>query len=76
MEPNKQLCDAFNLETKDGKNMKEVSELLQTAIESIISVKAQTDIENFLSGGDVSFANASRIKGLDDFELICFLVIR
>lgn len=76
MEPNKQLCDAFNLETKDGKNMKEVSELLQIAIESIINVKSQTDIENFLTGGDVSFANTSRIKGLDDFELICFLVIR
>lgn len=76
MEPIKPLCDAFNIETNNGKNMKEVSELLQTAIESIISVKSQSDIESFLSGGEVSFANTSRIRGLDDFELICFLVVR
>lgn len=76
MEPDMELCDSFNKETRDGKDMKATSELLETAIESIIEVKEQSDLDLFLSGGDVSFNDKVRIKGLDDFELICFLVIR
>ena len=45
------------------------------AIASIIEVKEESDIDSFLSGGQVSFL-ADEIKGLDDFELICFLVVR
>ena len=44
------------------------------AINSIINVKEESDLDSFLSGGDVSFGNI--IRGLDDFELICFLVVR
>ena len=51
------------------------SELLSDAIASIIQVKEESDIDSFLKGAQVSFA-AGNIKGLDDFELICFLVIR
>ncbi len=69
------LCDSFNRETDDGRNMKEVSQLLSDAINSIIDVKEESDIDSFLGGGQVSFL-ADEIKGLDDFELICFLVVR
>ncbi len=69
------VCDKFNRETDDGKNMKEVSQLLSDAIKSIINVKQESDIDSFLGGGQVSFL-ADEIKGLDDFELICFLVVR
>lgn len=70
-----ELYHAFNEETKDGRDMREFSELLGQAIASIIEVKEQSDIDSFLSGGQISFA-ADVIKGLDNFELICFLVIR
>lgn len=70
-----ELYHAFNEETKDGRNMREFSELLGQAISSIIEVKEQSDIDSFLSGGQISFAT-QEIKGLDDFELICFLIIR
>ena len=55
--------------------MRAYSRLLGDAIGSIIEVKAESDIDRFLSGGQMSFLTGE-IKGLDDFELICFLVVR
>ena len=74
-EPIPELYRQFNKETRDGRSMGKFSELLGDAIASIIEVKDESDIDSFLSGGQVSFLN-NEIKGLDDFELICFLVIR
>lgn len=74
-EPIKEVYEAFNRETKDGVDMTATSELLGFAIESIIDTKEESDIDSFLSGGQVSFL-ANEIKGLNDFELICFLVVR
>ena len=70
-EPIPELYRAFNKETKDGRNMSELGD----AIASIIEVKEESDIDSFLGGGQMSFL-ADEIKGLDDFELICFLVVR
>lgn len=74
-EPIPELYKAFNKETHDGRNMTKFSKLLGEAIASIIEVKDESDIDSFLDGGQVSFL-ANEIKGLDDFELICFLVVR
>lgn len=74
-EPDKMLCKQFNKETRDGKNMRHYSDLLQSAIESIITVKEESDIDSLFSVGETS-ALTYNIKGLDDFELICFLVIK
>ncbi len=68
------LCAKFNQKTKDGRDMSEFSKLLGDAIHSIIEVKEESDIDSFLNGGDFSF-KSNVIKGLDDFELICFLVV-
>ena len=74
-EPYADLCREFNKETRDGRNMSEFSRLLGDAISSIVEVKDQSDIDSFLGGEQVSFIS-NEIKGLDDFELICFLVVR
>ena len=74
-EPDKILCKQFNKETRDGKNMHHYSDLLKMAIESIITVKEENDIDSLFSVGETS-ALTNIIKGLDDFELICFLVIK
>ena len=74
-EPIPELYQPFNRETRDGRNMNQYSKLLGEAIASIIEVKDESDIDGFLGGGQVSFLN-NEIRGLDDFELICFLVIR
>ena len=69
------LCEQFNHETDDGRDMKEVSLLLSDAINSIIDVKEESDIDSLFSAGGTS-ALMSDISGLDDFELICFLVVK
>lgn len=74
-EPIPEAYKPFNKETRDGRNMSQLSKLLGDAIASIIEVKDESDIDSFLGGGQVSFLS-NEIKGLDDFELISFLVIR
>lgn len=74
-EPIKHLCHQFNEETDDGRDMVEMSELLSEAIESIINSKEESDIDSLFSAGGTS-ALMSSVSGLDDFELICFLVIK
>ena len=73
--PDVKLCSAFNKETRDGLRMGKYSELLGKAIESIVTKKEESDIDSFLDGY-VGELFEERITGLDDFELICFLVIK
>lgn len=74
-EPVMELCRKFNRETNDGRRMGEVSELLSEAINSIIDAKEESDIDSLFKSGGTS-ALLSAVSGLDDFELICFLVIK
>jgi len=74
-EPIMEVCQDFNLETKDGRDMRGVSALLSDAINSIIEIKEESDIDSLFRPGGTSFGNMS-ISGLDDFELICFLVVK
>ena len=74
-EPILDLCRKFNAETRDGQRMGTYSRLLGDAISSLIKVKETTDLFSFLDGDSGSlFGN--EVRGLDDFELICFLIIR
>lgn len=70
-----EVCKAFNDDTKDGRDMCNISGLLTEAINSIIAVKAESDIDSLFSAGGTSALN-TKISGLDDFELICFLIVR
>ena len=74
-EPDMELCTLFNQETQDGKNMSKYSKLLEDAISSIIDVKEESDFESLFSAGESSYMK-NTISGLDDFELICFLVVK
>ncbi|MDE6695573.1 MAG: SWF/SNF helicase family protein, partial [Muribaculaceae bacterium] len=74
-EPIADLCRKFNAETRDGQRMGTYSRLLGDAISSLIATKETTDLFSFLDGDSGSlFGN--EVKGLDDFELICFLIIK
>lgn len=73
--PDEDLCRLFNKETKDGRDMSKYSELLGDAINSIIDVKEESDIDSLFHSGGTS-ALLSEVTGLDDFELICFLVVK
>ena len=74
-EPISEVYERFNRETDDGRNMADMSELLSEAINSIIDVKEENDIDSLFSAGGTS-ALMSAVSGLDDFELICFLVVK
>lgn len=74
-EPIKNLCQRFNEETDDGRDMSEMSELLSEAINSIIDSKEESDIDSLFAAGGTS-ALMSEVSGLDDFELISFLVVK
>lgn len=74
-EPIKTVYQKFNDETKDGRDMSDMSSLLSDAITSIIDTKEESDIDSLFKAGGTS-ALMSAVSGLDDFELICFLVVK
>lgn len=69
------VCQRFNQETVDGRKMQAYSDLLNKAIRSMIEVKEEKDLDSLFSGGKTT-ALTHTISGLDDFELIAFLVIQ
>ena len=73
--PFRDLCTAFNAETQDGRKMRAYSDLLNTAIRSMIEVKEERDLDSLFSGGHTT-ALTQTIAGLEDFELIAFIVVR
>ena len=73
--PLEDLCRAYNAQTDDGRDMTAQTDLLASAIGSIVEGKNESDIDSFFSGGTTSFLE-NDIEGIDDFELVCFLVVR
>jgi hypothetical protein len=74
-EPIEKAYKGFNAATGDGRNMKYYSDLLDQAICSMIDVQEDKDIDSLFGGGKTT-ALTNRIEGLDDFELVSFLVIQ
>lgn len=74
-EPLMDLCKRFNTDTNDGKSMDSVSQLLNDAINSIIDVKEESDIDSLFKPGGTSLLSEN-FKGIDDFELIDFIVVK
>ena len=74
-EPLEGLCRIYNAETDDGHDMRSQAALLGEAVASIVQKKGESDIDSFFGGGTTGFLE-NDIEGLDDFELVCFLVVR
>lgn len=70
-----ELCRRFNAETDDGRDMSAMSELLNEAIDSIIDIKEENDIDSLFKDGG-TYALLSEVSGIEDFELICFIVVK
>lgn len=69
------ICKHFNTKTDDGRNMRFYSDLLSKTIQSIIQVKEEKDIDSLFTQHKTT-ALVDSIKGLDDFELLSFIVIK
>jgi hypothetical protein len=55
--------------------MRRESALLRDAVATVVDRKQQSDVQSFFSGGTTGFLE-NDVAGLDDFELVCFLVVR
>ena len=73
--PVESLYRPFNQETDDGRNMAVYSSLLEDAVLSILDTKEDSDLDSLFRAGGTS-ALLSQVSGLDDFQLVCFLVVR
>ena len=71
----KDVYELFNDETNDGKNMEKYSGLLNSSIEAVLNVKDEKDVDSLFSAGGTT-ALMHNIKGLEDFELLTFVVIK
>ncbi|MEZ5439879.1 MAG: helicase-related protein [Lysobacterales bacterium] len=74
-EPVTEACRRFNRLSDDGRDMAHCSLLLDHAIDAIIERKAEGDLDSLFRSRHTS-ALRDRIDGLQDFELIAFLVIQ
>ena len=64
----------FNQRTQDGREMGVYSDLLTAAISSIVQVREERELDSLFTGLK-STALTGPSTGLDDFELIAFLVV-
>lgn len=75
LEPIKNLCVQMNKETNDGYKMDKYSELLKDAVKAIVHQEEQDNLASiFTQGSNALFGK--NIAGLDDFELITFVVVK
>jgi len=70
-----ELVEVFNEDTHDGKNMGTYSELLEQAIESIIGKTEEKGVASLFSKGGTTLQK-NLFNGLDDFELVSFLIVK
>lgn len=69
------LVDSFNKETDNGKKMDKYSDLLESAIDNLIGKKEEKGMASlFRKGGTTIQKNL--FKGIEDFELVSFLIIK
>jgi hypothetical protein len=73
--PDTDIVAKFNAETGNGTEMGSYTRLLTAAIQSIVNVKEEADTDSLFSAGGTT-ALTGEISGLDDFELINFLVVK
>jgi hypothetical protein len=73
-EPILEAYQAFNRLTQDGRKMDAYSALLQKGIRSMVDLKEEKDIDSLFTGARTT-ALVNTVKGLEDFELVAFLVL-
>lgn len=69
------LCAAYNKATRNGKDMRHASKLLEAAVGGIIRQDEQSAVDSLFGDGLSTFLDPG-VQGLDDFELVCFLVVQ
>jgi hypothetical protein len=73
-EPVSDVARTFNAATSEGAEMGKYSDLLTTAIRTMIDVTDEQDIDSLFTSGPTT-ALTQTIAGLDDFELTAFVAV-
>ncbi len=71
----KELVNEFNIQTEDGRRMQHYSNLLETAIENLIGKKQEIGVSSLFSKGGTTMQK-SFFDGIEDFELVSFIVLK
>ena len=74
-EPLLKLCKEFSDETNDYRKMDVYSHLLQKSIASILKTEEEKDVLSLFKAGGTS-ALRDKIKGIEDFKLITFIIVK
>lgn len=74
--PEEELCALFNQETNEGRQMDTYSQLLEKSISVILNKEEEKGIGSLFKAGGTSFGFMGETKGLEDFKLISFLIVR
>lgn len=69
-----ELCDVISSQTDDYHNMDKYSELLKKGIGSILNVEEQKRTRTLFNRGGTATSDG-RFKGIEDFELVSFLIV-
>ena len=70
-----ELCSNLKEETDDYYEMNKYSELLKKSIGTILDTEEEKEILSlFKSGGTTALQD--KIKGIEDFKLVSFLIVR
>jgi hypothetical protein len=72
--PDALACDRFDRQTRDGKDMGVLQELLAKAVASVVGKKEERAIASLFSPGG-THAMKGEFAGINDFEVVSFLVI-
>ena len=68
-------CAHFDKTTKDGKDMSAVQDLLAKAVASIVGKKEERAVASLFTPGG-THAMKGEFAGINDFEVVAFLVIQ
>lgn len=74
-EPLIDVCKAFNAETNDCREMDNYSDLLKKSIGSIMQSEEEKEVTSLFSSGGTTVMR-EKIKGVEDFKLISFIVVK
>lgn len=69
------LVEQFNVETENGMKMGKYSDLLAQAIENLIGKKQEVGVASLFSKGGTTL-QINYYDGIEDFELVTFLVLK
>jgi hypothetical protein len=72
--PDAGACDRFDKATKNGKDMSAAQDLLATAVASVVGKKEERAIASLFSPGG-THAMKGEFQGINDFEVVAFLVV-